>query len=100
MQVALIIMLFSKGLSGIANPTEASLNDYEQVYQVQNFYIEQLYTFMEKNYGTAVTIRTFSTLVSQCLLIQVLLRDIQQDLHEKINPCQVPPIIRTIMNLS
>jgi len=42
----------------------------------------------------------FSTLISKCLLIQELLRDIQQDIHEKVDPCQVPPIMRTLMQLS
>jgi hypothetical protein len=100
MQLALVIMLFSKGLSSMMNTTEPLLNNYKQVFQVQNFYVEQLWLFMEKYYGPTRTILTFSTLVSQCLLIQVLLRDIQQDIHEKLDPCQVPPIIRTLMHLS
>ncbi len=100
MQLALVIMLFSKGLSSMINTTEPLLHNYRQVYQVQNFYVEQLWLFMEKYYGLKRTILMFSTLTSNCLLIQVLLRDIQQDIHEKLDPCQVPPIMRTLMHLS
>lgn len=100
MQVALVIMLFSKGLSSINNTIDPLLNDPQQVFQVQNLYVEQLYIFMEKNYGSTKTILTFSTLISQCLVIQTLLCDIQQHIHEQLDPCQMPPIIWTLMHLS
>jgi len=100
MQLALVIMLFSKGLSSIINTTEPLLNNYQQVFQAQNFYVEQLWIFIEKYYGPTRTVFIFSTLISNCLLIQTLLRDIQQDIHEKLDPCQVPPIMRTLMHLS
>jgi len=99
-QLALIIILFSKGLSGLINFSEPLLSNYQQVFQAQNFYIEQLWSFVEKSYGSARTVLTFSTLIHKCLLIQTLLRDIQQDIHEKIDPYQVPPIIRTLMRLA
>jgi len=77
MQLALVIMLFSKGLSSITtNNTEPLLNNSQQVFQIQNFYIEQLWLFMEKYYGLTRTILTFSTLINKCLLIQILLCDI------------------------
>jgi hypothetical protein len=100
MQLALVIMLFSKGLSSMINYNEPLLNNYQQVFRAQNFYIEQLWSFTEKYYGSVRTAVIFSTLVSKCLLIQGLLRDIQQDIHEKIDPYQVPPIIRSLMLLS
>jgi hypothetical protein len=100
MQLTLVIMLFSKGLSSMMNFTEPLLNNHRQVFQAQNFYVELLWAFMEKTYGSTRTALTFSTLISKCLLIQELLRDIQQDIHEKLDPCQVSPIIRTLMHLS
>ena len=100
MQLVLIIMLFSKGISTMTDTIEPLLNNSSEVFQVQNFYVEHLWIFMEKYYGTARAVSTLTTLISQCLHIQVLLRDIQQDIHEKLDPCQVPPIIRTLMHLS
>jgi len=76
MQLALVIMLLSKGLSSMTNNIEPLLNNPQQVFQIQNFYIEQLWLFMEKYYGSTRTILTFSTLINKCLLIQVLLCDI------------------------
>jgi hypothetical protein len=84
----------------MTNTVEPLLNNPQQVFRAQNFYLEHLWLFMEKYYGTKRAIFTFSTFVSQCLHIQLLLRDIQQDIHEKLDPCQVPPIIRTLMHLS
>jgi hypothetical protein len=100
MQLALVIMLFSKGLSSLSNTTESSLNNSQQVFQAQNFYVEQLWLFMEKYYGSTRTIFTFATLINKCLLIQILLRDIQHDINEKLDPYQVPSIMRTLMHLS
>ena len=100
MQLTLIIMLFSKGLSTLMNSSEPSLNNHQQVLNAQNFYVEILWIFMEKMYGSTRTALIFSTLINKCLLVQVLLRDIQQDIHEKIDPCQVSPIIRSVMHLS
>lgn len=99
-QMTLVIMLFSKGLSSIINFREPLLDNPKQVFRAQNFYAEQLWLFIEEHYGTAQAVLIFSAVISKCLLIQMLLRDIQQDIHEKIDPCQVPPIIRTIMHLS
>ena len=100
MQLTLIIMLFSKGLSTLMNSSEPSLNNHQQVLNAQNFYVEILWIFMEKMYGSTRTALIFSTLINKCLLVQVLLRDIQQDIHEKIDQCQVSPIIRSVMHLS
>jgi len=100
MQLALVIMLFSKGLSSMINTTETLSNNYQQVFQSQNFYVEQLWFFIDKYYGSTRTVFVFSTLISKCLLIQTLLGDIQQDIHEKLDPYQVSPIMRTLMHLS
>jgi hypothetical protein len=100
MQLVLIIMLFSKGISTMTDTIEPLLNNPLEVFRVQNFYLEHFWIFMEKYYGTTRAVFTLSKLISQCLQIQILLRDIQQDIHEKLDPCQVPPIVRTLMNLS
>jgi hypothetical protein len=101
MQLTLVVMLFSKGLSSMMNSSESLLNNQQQVFRAQNFYIEILWLFMEKSYGSTRTVLTFSTLISKCLLIQELLRDIQLDIHEKLDPSyQVSPIIRSLMHLS
>jgi len=99
-QLALVIFLFSKGLASLTDTNESLLVNHQQVYHVQNHFVEQLWFFIEKHFGSIKVIRIYSTLVSQCLRIQTLLRDIQQDLYEKIDPCQIPPIIRSLMNLS
>jgi hypothetical protein len=100
MQLALIIMLFTKGLSSTMNFKDSLLNNYQQVYRAQNFYVEQLWLFIEKVYGTSRNVRIFSTIISQCLLIQGLLCDIEHDIYETLEPNQVPPIIRTLMNFT
>lgn len=97
MQVALVIFLFSKSLSTTINSNELSINNHQQVFQTQNKYVEQLWIFIEKIYGRVRAVYVFSTLISKCLLIQELIRDIQHNVYEKLDPCQVPPILRSLM---
>jgi hypothetical protein len=97
MQVALIIFLFSNGLSVANSSNELSANNYKQIFRIQNIYIEQLWLFIERIYGRVRAAVVFSTLVSKCLLIQGLLRDIHHDVFEKLDLSQVPPILWSIM---
>lgn len=100
MQLALIIMLFTQGLSTSIHFKDINLVDSDQILRAQNFYVEHLWVFMEKYYGTVKTIQTFLSLSSRFLLIQTLLVDIEEDLHENLEPDQVPPIMRTVMNFT
>ncbi len=97
MQVSLVIFLFSNGVSNTVNLNEPSSNNYQQFFQIQNKYTEQLWLFLEKTYGHIKAVCIFSTLISKCVLIQELIRDIQQNVYEKLDPCQVPPILRSII---
>ncbi|CAM4934992.1 unnamed protein product [Rotaria socialis] len=97
MQVVLVIFLFSKGLSVMRKSNEPLVNNYQQIFQIQNKYAEQLWLFIEKNYGNVQAVRIFSSLITKCLLIQEFIRDIEHDIYEKLDPCQVPPILRSLI---
>ena len=99
-KLALIIMLFAKGLSNTVHIKDDSLKNYKQVFNAQNFYVEHLWLFMENSFGVMGSVRAFTALISKCLLIQGILRDIEQDIHGKIDPCEVPPIMRTLFDFS
>ncbi|CAF1552205.1 unnamed protein product [Rotaria magnacalcarata] len=97
MPVVLVIFLFSKGLSVMRKSNESFVNNYQQIFQIQNKYAEQLWLFIEKNYGNVQVVRIFSSLITRCLLIQEFIRDIEHDIYEKFDPCQVPPILRSLI---
>lgn len=100
-QLALVIMLFSKGPENHQNAgPDGLLKNHTQVFQAQNYYVEHLWLFMEKSYGTMKSAQTFTTLISRSLLVQRLLRDIEQNIVDKIDPSDVPVIMRTLLNLS
>ena len=94
------IILFSRGLSSIINIHEPLLSNYQQVFQVQNSYTEQLWLFLQKSYGWTQTIRTFSTLISTCLLIQTLLCDIHGDKNKSLDRSQEPSGTEVLMQTS
>ena len=96
----MVIFLFSKGLSNLINPNEKSLLNHRQVLDFQNLYVEQLWFLLEKFYGSAGAICMFSKIVHQCLLVQNLLRDIQQDVHENLDLEEVSPIMRSVIQLT
>ena len=99
-QLMLVIMLFSKGLSSMINFQEPQLNNRRQILQAQNDYAKQLWLFLEQCYGSTQASLIFSTLINNCLLIQTLFRDIQQNINEKLAPCQVSCQMPTFMHLS
>jgi len=96
-QVALVIFLFSQGLSITIDSNQPSVNNHQQIFQTQNKYVEQLWLFIEKIYGRIRAINVFSILISKCLIMQELNRDILHDVYEKLDPCQVPSILRSLM---
>ncbi|CAF2093465.1 unnamed protein product [Rotaria magnacalcarata] len=100
MQLTLVIFLFAIRLSNMINIREPPLTNRQQVFEAQNIYVEQLWIFLEKHFGLTRTIRTFTTLISKCLLIDTLFRDIQQDIHENVDRHYVPPIMRTLIDMS
>ncbi len=71
--------------------------NHQQIFQPQNKYVEQLWLFIEKTYGRVRAVYVFSTLIGKCLFIQELIRDIQHNVYEKLDPCQVPPILRSLI---
>jgi hypothetical protein len=97
MQVALVIFLFFKGLSTTVDSNESSRNNHQEIFQTQNKYVEQLWLFIEKNYGRVRAVYIFSTLIGKCLFMQELIRDIQHNVYEKLDPCQVPSILRSLI---
>lgn len=94
-QVALVILLFSKGLSLTMNSYQPSGNNHQHIFRTQSKYVEQLWILIEKIYGQIRAIKIFSTLVSKCLLMQELTRDIEHDRYGKIDSNQMPNIFQT-----
>lgn len=96
-QVALVILLFSKGLSVTVHSHQPSGNNHQEIFRTQNKYVEQLWIYIEKIYGQIRAINIFSTLISKCLSMQELTRDIQHDLYEIVDPSQVPNLFQTFV---
>ncbi|CAF0954906.1 unnamed protein product [Rotaria sordida] len=97
MQVALVIFLFSKGLSITTNSNEPSINNYKQIFHIQNKYAKHLWLFIEKTYGYIRAVHIFSTLISKCLLIQELICDTQHEVYEELDRYQVSSYLQSII---
>ena len=97
MQMALVIFLFSKGFSATINSNELIINNHKHIFQVQNKYTEHLWLFIEKTCGQGQAVSIFSKLIGKYLHIQEIIRDINHEVYDKLDPCQVPPILRILM---
>lgn len=97
MQIALVIFLFFKGLSTRIDSNETFISNHKRIFQIQNKYVEQLWIFIEKTYGLTQAVSIFSTLNGKYLFLQELIRDIHHDVFEKLDPCQVPSILRSLI---
>ncbi|CAF1535485.1 unnamed protein product, partial [Didymodactylos carnosus] len=98
-QLALVIMLFCKGFSA-SQTVEPILTDPLKVFRAQNLYIERLWRFLDDRFGDKTATTIFTKLITQCLVIQIISRDTRSDIVEKVNPYDVSPIMRSIMQLS
>ncbi|UJR13644.1 hypothetical protein I4U23_000656 [Adineta vaga] len=96
-QVALVIFLFSTSLLTINNSSESLTTNHQQIFYIQNTYTEQLWLLVERIYGYVRAVHVFSTLISKCLHIQVLLRDIQHDVNGECDSFQESAILQSIM---
>lgn len=97
MQVALVIFLFSKNSYKSIHSNDLSLTNPQEIFHIQNKYVERLWSFIETIYGHRRSVSIFSILISKFLLIQDLMQAIEQEIYGKLDIDQVPPILRSLM---
>lgn len=98
MQMALVLFMFSRNSAKILHSNESSESmNHQKLYQIQNKYAESLWTFIEKTYGYKKCISIFSVLITNFLIIQEIMSDVEREVYVQLDKDQVPPLLRSIM---
>jgi hypothetical protein len=102
-QLALIILILTKGFSTNDGASEPILNDGIAVYRAQNYYTELLWKYLETIHGYGKAAQIFNELVAHFISWQTLQRDLQRTLKEALSPAEMDdllPIMKSLLHVS
>jgi hypothetical protein len=101
-QLALIVLILTKGFSTSASSSEPTLNDELAVYRAQNYYSELLWKYLEAMHGRTKAIQIFNELVAQFISWQSLQEQLQLHLQTRLGPTEINdllPIMRSLLHI-
>ncbi|CAF1370680.1 unnamed protein product [Rotaria sordida] len=102
-QLALIILILTKGFSTDSDFDEPILNDGMAVYRAQNYYTELLWKYMETTHGFEKSTYIFIELVVHFISWQTLEKQLRLNLRKVLSPTdmnELLPIMRSLLHMS
>ena len=101
-QLALIVLILTKGFSTSASGSEPILNDELAVNRAQNHYSELLWRYLETTHGRTKAIQTFNELVAHFISWQTLQGQLQNRIQTQLTPTEIDdllPIMRSLLHI-
>ena len=101
-QLALIILILTKGFSNNDDGKEPTLNDGIAVYRAQNYYTELLWKYLETTHGHGKAAQIFHQLIAYFISWQTLRGHFQNDLMNALSPAEMNellPIMKALLNV-
>ena len=101
-QLALIVLILTKGFSTDADATEPILNDGITVYRAQNYYTELLWKYMETVHGSEKSISIFNDLVAHFISWQSIEKQLRLNIRRKLTPTdtnELLPIMKSLLHI-
>jgi hypothetical protein len=101
-QLALIVLIFTKGLSTLDGESEPILNDSMAVYRAQTYYVELLWKYMETAHGFEQAFRIFSTLITRFLSWQVLENKLRNNIGQILSTTdehELLPLMKSLLRV-
>lgn len=102
-QLALIVLILTKGFSTDADATEPMLNDGLAVYRAQNYYTELLWKYMETVHGSIKATCIFNELVAHFISWQTLEKELRLNIRKFLTPAdtnELLPIMRSLLHFT
>jgi hypothetical protein len=84
-QLALVVLIFTKGLSAGDGELEPILNDGMTIYRAQSYYTELLWKYLETVHGFRQAFRIFSTLITRFLSWQILEKQLRYNVQQNLS---------------
>ncbi|CAF3482903.1 unnamed protein product [Rotaria socialis] len=101
-QLALIVLILTKGFSATSDSTEPCLDDGMAVYRAQNYYTELLWKYLETIHGYGKAVHIFNELVAHFTSWQMLQYYLHSDLHNVLSPTEMNellPIMKSLLHI-
>jgi hypothetical protein len=101
-QLALIVLILTKGFSTDADASEPILNDRIAVYRAQNFYTELLWKYMESVHGSEKSICIFNDLVAHFVSWQTIEKQLRLNIRRNLSPAdtnELLPIMKSLLHI-
>ena len=101
-QLALIVLILTKGFSTNSTSDEPLLNDGIAVYRAQNYYSELLWKYLEAVHGRQKAIQIFNDLVTHFISWQMLQGELRASVHSKLTPTEINdllPIMKSLLHI-
>ena len=102
-QLALIVLILTKGFSTNGQAVEPVLDDGIAVYRAQNYYTELLWKYLETIHGYGKAAQIFNELVAHFISWQTLQGHMQCDLYKALSPTEMNellPIMKSLLHIS
>jgi hypothetical protein len=84
-QLALVVLILTKGLSTGDGVPEPILNDSMSVYRAQNFYTELLWKYMETLYGFEQAFCMITSLITRFLTWQIIEKKLRYNVEQNLS---------------
>ncbi|CAF1125607.1 unnamed protein product [Rotaria sordida] len=98
-QLLMLIMIFSKGLSA-NDDHEPLLNDERHVFYAQSKYTDLLFRYLMEQSSFEVVIMKITHIIEQLLKIQKVSRDFRQYIRSNIDVTHVNPLMKSLLHLT
>ncbi|CAF1584105.1 unnamed protein product, partial [Didymodactylos carnosus] len=100
-KLMLIILLFSTSLLTTNNMSsmDTTVKNIKQLYDAQNYYTELLWKYMLHTYGESESIIVFNLIISQCLNLQNLTLERDEQLRIKTKFNSIEPLMQSVLQI-
>ncbi|CAF0858954.1 unnamed protein product [Rotaria sordida] len=102
-QLSLIVLFLTKGLSTGDGVPEPILNDNMAVYRAQNYYIELLWKYMEIIHGFKQAFRIYNKIIRRFLIWQKLEKNLRHDIEQNLSKTdenELLPLMKSLLHIS
>ena len=102
-QLALIVLILTKGFSTDYDASEPALNNGISVYRAQNYYTELLWKYMETVHGFEKSTSIFNELVAHFVSWQTLEKELRLNVREHLtaeDKNELLPIMKSLLHIA
>ena len=101
-QLALIVLILTKGFSTDSDTPDTILTDGLAVYRAQSHYSELLWKYMEAVHGLATATHIFHQMIARFIAWQTVTVKIRRNVRETlltVDPVNISPLMKSLLNL-